>query len=52
MKNFMDILDQEEQSIEAEKSEHPTSTLTMTFHKAVGEANPYVHFGYVPQKIF
>ena len=51
MKNLMEILDQAKQSIEADKSEHPTSTLTTTFHKATGEANPYVHFGYGPQTI-
>ena len=26
--------------------------LTMTFHKPVGEANMYVHFGYSPLTIF
>ena len=30
---------------------HPTGTLSKTFHKPAGEANTYVKFGYVPQKI-
>ena len=29
----------------------PTSTLTTTFHKHLWEENPYVQFGYGPQKI-
>ena len=49
-KNLKDILDQEKQSIEANKSEYPTVTLVMTFHKPTGEANTYVWFGYSPQK--
>ena len=48
----MDILDQVKQSIEANKSEHPTVTLAMTFHKPVGEANMYVWFEEGPQKIY
>ena len=43
-----DILDQTKQSIKASKSEHPTGTITMTFHKQAEEKNPYVLFGYVP----
>ena len=35
-KNLKDILDQEKQSIEANKFEHPTGTLAMTFHKPAG----------------
>ena len=48
----MEILYQEKQSIEANKYEHPTGTLTMTFHKPAGEANLYVRFGYSPHTIF
>ena len=29
-----------------------TGTLSMTFNKPVGEANPYVQFVYVPLKFF
>ena len=39
------------QSIEGNKSEHPTGTLATTFHKPTGEENLYVWFGYGPQKI-
>ena len=49
--NSKEILDQEKQSIESKKSEHPTWTLVTTFHKAAGEANLYAHFGYNPQTI-
>ena len=49
MKN---MLDKSKQSIESNKYEHPTITLTKTFHKNLGGANPYVHFGCVPQTIF
>ena len=52
MKNLKNILDQENKSIEANKYEHPTRHITTTFHKPVGEANPYVRFGYGQQKIF
>ena len=45
------ILDQENQSIDAKKSEHPDGNLTTTFHKSAGEANPYVWFEYGPHKI-
>ena len=45
----MDILDQAKQSIEAKKYEHPTVTLTTTFHKPVGESNLYIQFGYILQ---
>ena len=47
-----EVLYQEKQSIEANKSEHPTWTLTTTFHKPEGGANMYVRFVYVPQKSF
>ena len=52
MKNLKDILDQEKQYIEAKKDEHPTGTLTITFHKPTGEANLYIWFRYGPQIIF
>ena len=52
MNNLKDILDHAKQSIEANKSEHPTRTLTTEFHKPTGGANPYVWFGYGPQTIF
>ena len=48
--NLKYILDKK-QSIEVNKSEHPTVTLSTTPHKTVGEANLYVHFGYGPQTI-
>ena len=48
----MEVLEQEKQSIEVNKSVHPTGTLATTFHKPVGEENTYVCFGYVPQTIF
>ena len=51
IKNLTDILDQENQSFEVNKYEHPNVTLTTTFHKSVGEENLYVWFGYRPQKI-
>ena len=38
-------------SIKSKISEHPTGTLAIKFHKPAGEENPYVRFGYVPQKI-
>ena len=41
MKNFKDILDQAKKSIEENKSEHPTGTLTKQFDTDAGEANPY-----------
>ena len=34
------------------KSEHPTGTLATSFQKPLGEANPYVRFGYGPLKNF
>ena len=37
---------------EENKYEHPTSTLVMNFYKPLGEASPYVQFGYGPQIIF
>ena len=51
-KNLKDILDQENQSIEANKFEHPYGTLATTFHKPVGEGNLYIRFLYIPQTIF
>ena len=51
-KNLKYILDQSKQSIKDNKSKHPTGTLYTTFHKPAGEANPYVRFGYGPQKMF
>ena len=47
-----EILDQEKQLIEANKSDHPTVTLAMTLHKPLGEANLYAWFEYDPLKIF
>ena len=35
-KKLKDLLDQENQSIGSNKSEHPTVTLAMTFHKYAG----------------
>ena len=52
MNNSNKGLDKEKQSIEANKYEHPTGTLTTTFHKPTGEANIYIRFGYGPQTIF
>ena len=46
MKNLKDILDQAKQSIDENKSEHPTVTLATTFHKPEGGENLYVRFGY------
>ena len=50
--HLKDILDQAKQSIDENKSEHPTGTLAMTFQKPAGEANIYVQFGYSPQTIY
>ena len=44
MKNLKNILDQENKSIEANKSEHPTGILATTFHKPTGGENSYVQF--------
>ena len=52
MNNLKEVLYQINKSIEANKSEQPTVTLTLTFHKPVGEENPYVRSGYGPQKLF
>ena len=41
------MLDQENQSIEANKYEHPTNTLAMTFHKPAGGETFFVWFVYV-----
>ena len=35
-KNLKDVLDQVNQSIEANNSEHPTVTLTTAIHKSAG----------------
>ena len=43
--NLKGILDQDNQSIEANKSENPTGILDTTFPKPAGEENPYVQFG-------
>ena len=51
MKILKYILDQEKQSIDVNKSENPTGTLTMIFHKHAEEANTYVRFVYGPYKI-
>ena len=40
------------QSIDNGKFSHTTGTLSKTFHNPVGEVNPHVRFGYVPQTIF
>ena len=45
MKNLKNILDQEKQSIEANKSEHPTRILATAFHNAAGEEKLYAWFG-------
>ena len=34
------------------KSERPTGTLAMTFHKPAVEEKLYVRFGYRPQNVF
>ena len=47
----MDILYQSKQSIDTNNYEHQTSTLTKTFHKLLGVANPYVWSGCGPQTI-
>ena len=51
-KNLMEILDQENQPIESNKPEPSAHTLSTTFHKPAGEANPNVRFGYAQQTIF
>ena len=43
------ILHQSKQSIDINKYEHLTCTLSMTFLKPAGEANTYLKFVYVPQ---
>ena len=45
MKKLKDILDQAKKSINDNKSEHPTGTLTTTFHKPAGGESTYVQFG-------
>ena len=52
MNNLKEVLYQINKSIESNKSEQPTVTLTLTFHKPVGEENPYIRFGYGPHKNF
>ena len=42
--NLKYILDQSKQSIDENKYEHPTWTLTTNFRKPDGEANLYVRF--------
>ena len=44
-KNLKVILDQAKQLIDADKYEHPTGTLSMTFYKAVRGSNLYVWIG-------
>ena len=39
-----DILEQSKQLIDVKKYEQPTSTLTITLLKSIGEANTYVWF--------
>ena len=51
-KNLREIFDKSKQSIEVNKSEHPTVTLDMNFQKPAGESKTYVRFGYSPRKIF
>ena len=51
-KNLKDILDQAKKSIEENKSEHPTGTLTTTLHDTDVEANLHIQFRYGPQTIF
>ena len=46
--NVKDILDQENKSIEANKSEHSAEKLSMTSHKPAGGGIPYTQFGYGP----
>ena len=46
-----EILNQANNSVEANRYEHPTVILATTFYKPVGEVNVYVHFGYGPLKI-
>ena len=49
--NLMRFFYQAKQLIEANNSEHTTGTLTTTFHRPVGEANPYIQIVYGPQTI-
>ena len=51
MNNLKNILYKSKQSIDVNKSENPTDTLSITFHKPSGESNSYVWFEYVSQKI-
>ena len=44
-------LDQGNQSIDINKQLHSIETLSKTFHKPVGEADPYEQFRYCPQTI-
>ena len=50
-KNLKGFFYQAKQLIEANKSEHTTVTLTTTFHRPVGEANPYIQIVCSPQTI-
>ena len=52
MKNLKEILYKAKQETHAKKKLHSTETLATAFHKYEGEANPYVWFEYVPQKIW
>ena len=52
VKNLKDISDQAKQFIAISNQLNSTGTLVATFHKPMGEANMYVWFGYVSQKIF
>ena len=47
-----EILNQANNSVEANRYEHPTVILATTFYKPVGEANQYVRFVYGPLTIF
>ena len=47
-KSLKDIVDQTQQSIKMNKSEHPFRALAKTSHKTVGEENSCVQFIYVP----
>ena len=49
---FKYTLDRSKHSIDVNKYEQPTGTLIAAFTNPVGGANPYVWFGYEPQRIF
>ena len=50
--NLKDILDQDNQPIDGDKSEHPTGTLVKTVHKPEGGGNTFLQFRYGPLTIF